>query len=122
MPDDLFLIADSFTVGTIIGNLINNAIKFTPEYGLVKISATETDHQTELWIEDNGVEMGNETIANLFKIDESTSTLGTNNEIGTGLGLLLCKEFIVLNKASIEVKSKLGKGTLIKLIFPKTQV
>ncbi len=117
----LMLNCDKFTLNTIIGNLLNNAIKFTPENGEIKISGSETENQIHLSIKDNGVGMTDEIKTNLFKIDEGLTTLGTNNEKGTGLGLILCKEFVEMNNGTITVESKVGKGTTIKLSFNKSQ-
>lgn len=117
--EEVFINADQFTIETVIGNLLNNAIKFTPENGKITFTCSEKQNQVQLVIEDNGVGMNEETINNLFRIDETNSTLGTNNEKGTGLGLLVCKEFLDINNVGIEVESKLGKGTKIKLSFTK---
>ncbi|WP_339841867.1 hybrid sensor histidine kinase/response regulator [uncultured Maribacter sp.] len=102
---------DKNTSMTFIGNLVNNAIKFTPEGGTITISYNENDANIELHIIDTGVGMTSEVIGRLFRIDENISTNGTNNEKGTGLGLILCKEFIQKNGGDISVISEVGKGS-----------
>ncbi|MRT91878.1 ATP-binding protein [Ancylomarina sp. 16SWW S1-10-2] len=110
---------DKNTSITIIGNLVNNAIKFTPEGGTITINYCEQGDNIELHIIDTGVGMSSEVIGKLFKIDENISTRGTNNEKGTGLGLILCKEFINKNGGEISVKSEVGKGSQFIITFPK---
>lgn len=117
-PEKSVLI-DRNTAQTIIGNLVNNAIKFTPEGGKIKIEYKEKDKDYELHIIDTGVGMTNETINKLFKIEEHTTTKGTNNEKGTGLGLMLCNEFVTKNGGTITVISEKGKGSDFILTFPK---
>jgi signal transduction histidine kinase len=119
IPTDIILTIDKNTSMIFIGNLINNAIKFTPEGGLISINASEEEEFVRLHIVDTGVGMPPEVLTNLFKIGENTSTQGTNNEKGTGLGLILCKEFIEKNGGEIEVNSKIGKGSDFIISIPK---
>jgi signal transduction histidine kinase len=121
ISDSTSIQGDKFTLETVIRNLINNAIKFTPKNGEVRICGKETESDVSILIKDNGVGMSNETLGKLFHIDENSSSLGTNNEKGTGLGLILCKEFVEMNNGVITVASKIGKGTIIKLSFNKKQ-
>jgi signal transduction histidine kinase len=111
VPPDTKLSIDRNTSMTFIGNLVNNAIKFTPEGGSITINYHENEDNIELHIIDTGVGMTSEVIGKLFKIDEDISTKGTNNEKGTGLGLILCKEFINKNGGDISVRSEVGKGS-----------
>ena len=108
------VIIDRFMIKTLIVNLINNALKFTNEGGLVKISSEEKDENIIISIHDNGVGMTQEQMNNLFKLDKSKSSLGTHKETGTGLGLILCQEFIEKNDGQIWVESEKGKGTTFK--------
>ena len=109
-PDTKLLI-DRNTSITCIGNLVNNAIKFTPQGGTITINYIENEDNIELHIIDTGVGMTSEILQKLFRIDENISTNGTNNEEGTGLGLILCKEFIKKNGGDISVTSEVGKGS-----------
>jgi len=101
-------------IKTLIVNLINNALKFTNEGGLIKISSEEKDDNIIISIHDNGVGMTQEQMNHLFKLDKSKSSLGTHKETGTGLGLILCQEFIEKNDGQIWVESEKGKGTTFK--------
>ncbi len=119
MPNDVKLIIDKHTSMIFIGNLINNAIKFTPEGGLISIITSEKEDCIRLHISDTGVGMTPEVINNLFKIDENTSTPGTNDEQGTGLGLILCKEFVEKNGGDLKVTSEVGTGSEFIISLPK---
>ncbi|NOY36808.1 MAG: tetratricopeptide repeat protein [Chlorobi bacterium] len=101
-----------------IRNLVNNAIKFTPGKGKITISAKKINKDIEITVEDTGIGISSERIGKLFRIETISSTKGTQNEEGTGLGLLLCKEFVELNKGKIRVESKLGVGTAFHFTIP----
>lgn len=116
--NDVFLFADSNMLNTVFRNLISNAIKFTPQNGSVTVSAHENNNLLILSIEDNGVGIEKSDIDKLFRIDTKFSTTGTANETGTGLGLLLCKEFVEKNEGTISVESTIGKGSKFILSFP----
>ncbi len=103
--------ADKNMVYSVLQNLISNAIKFTDINGEIKIRQKEIDDKLEISISDNGVGMSKTQFSKIFKIDEIISTPGTNDEKGTGLGLILCKEFIEKNGGEIQVESEEGKGT-----------
>lgn len=118
VSEDIQLKTDRDTTMIVIGNIINNAIKFTPENGSINIKATSEEHKVSLQISDSGVGMAPEVLNSLFRIDQSISTKGTNNEKGTGLGLILCKEFVERNGGSIDVKSELDKGSIFTITFP----
>ncbi len=108
---DLILTADEFTLCNAIGNLLNNAIKFTPESGTIEVSTKLAQGEVTILIKDNGVGMDKQTIDNLFQVDKMVSTPGTNMEPGSGLGLLLVKEFVSLNNGTISIESEPGKGS-----------
>ena len=111
--------ADKHMFDTIVRNLISNALKFTKTGGIVSISASyEKDNFTEIKISDSGIGMTPELINKLFRIDEKTSRPGTDGEPSTGLGLLLCKEFIEKHGGKIRVESEVGKGTIFAIILP----
>jgi signal transduction histidine kinase len=111
--------ADVQMVSTIIRNLITNAIKFTNPGGEITISAMENEHHIEIAIEDNGIGISFEAQKELFKIDSFHSTIGTSNEKGLGLGLLLCKEFIDVHGGDIKIDSQPGKGCEMKITLPQ---
>jgi signal transduction histidine kinase len=108
---DLSLQADPHMISTVFRNLISNAIKFTNQGGKVEISSAIKDHQVEICVRDNGVGMPQYMIKKLFRIDKKYSTIGTAKERGTGLGLILCKEFIEKHGGNIRVASQKGKGS-----------
>ncbi|MBT3991056.1 MAG: hybrid sensor histidine kinase/response regulator [Rhodospirillaceae bacterium] len=108
---DLEAICDRAMIDTVIRNFINNAIKFTDHGGSVKISAETEDERVRLRVDDSGVGMDVAQIENLFNIGSGNSTKGTKGEKGTGLGLLLCKDFIDMHEGKIDVQSKIGKGS-----------
>lgn len=115
---ELIVSIDENTALTFIRNLISNAIKFTPEGGNITIDSQHTEGRIKLHIIDTGVGMSPEVIDNLFKIDKGESTDGTNNEKGTGLGLILCKEFIERNGGTIIVNSEVNKGSEFIISLP----
>ena len=105
-------------VETILRNFIANSIKFTNKGGRINISAKEEKGFVVISVSDTGMGMNPDKINRLFQIGQDISTLGTENEKGSGLGLILCKEFIELNKSKISVKSKLGEGTEFSFTLP----
>src|SRR5690606_1670999 len=94
------------SISTVIRNLISNGIKFTPEGGLIKLDVTRENGQVIVSVSDTGVGMDNDAIEKIFRIDTKHTTTGTANEKGTGLGLILCKEFVEKNKGKIWVTSE----------------
>jgi signal transduction histidine kinase len=115
---ELIISIDENTALTFIRNIVSNAIKFTHEGGHIIIDSHVNDDSIMLQITDTGVGMSPEVIDNLFQIDKDISTKGTNNEKGTGLGLILCKEFIERNGGSIIVKSEVNKGSEFIISLP----
>jgi PAS domain S-box-containing protein len=107
----LFVNADINMIGTVIRNLISNAIKFTHDGGEITISAQEKANEVIVAVKDTGLGISPERKEKLFRIDSNSSTIGTKNEKGTGIGLLLCKEFIDKHKGRIWVDSEPGKGS-----------
>ncbi|MFA5418611.1 MAG: PAS domain-containing sensor histidine kinase [Bacteroidales bacterium] len=118
LPSNLPLMADKDMIGTVLRNLISNAIKFTYPNGQIKIKAKQNQNELVVRISDTGVGMDHSSIAKLFKIEESNSVNGTNNEKGTGLGLLLCKEFIQKHNGRIWVESEKGIGSTFYFSLP----
>lgn len=110
--------ADRFMLETILRNLISNAIKFTNPGGSINILAHQVEGVLRVSISDSGIGISAEDIPKLFRIETSYTTQGTNREMGTGLGLILCKEFVTRHKGDIWVESELGKGTTIHFTLP----
>jgi len=110
--------ADVELITTVIRNLISNAIKFTNQNGSVQINAVEYVHEIEVSITDNGIGIDSETINKLFRIGENISKAGTSGERGTGLGLILCHEFVAKHGGRIWVESSVGKGSSFKFTIP----
>lgn len=115
---ELIINADQDMINTIIRNLLTNAIKFTHKNGIICIDAISKNGFVELCIKDSGIGMNNETIDKLFRLDVSLSTSGTENETGTGLGLILCKEFVEKHGGKIWATSELGKGSTFFISLP----
>ncbi|MBS4058396.1 MAG: PAS domain S-box protein [Bacteroidales bacterium] len=107
VPKFMSVVADKNMVYTILRNLISNAIKFTPEHGKVTVKAKKSDSEVLISVSDTGVGISNENLSKLFKIDKTFTSPGTNNEKGTGLGLVLCKEFVEKHHGNIWVDSVL---------------
>jgi len=115
---NLAAVADVNMLETVLRNLLTNAIKFTPNGGSISLSINQSDTETEICISDSGVGISAENIQKLFKIETNSSTPGTNKEKGTGLGLILCKEFVEKNGGKIWVESEEGKGSEFKFTLP----
>jgi signal transduction histidine kinase len=111
--------ADSNMLKTVFRNLISNAIKFTPEDGKISLNAVLHENGYLFSVKDTGIGMDQETINKLFKIEEKVSTRGTYNEQGTGLGLLLCQEFIEKHGSKIWVESTIGHGSSFQFFLPE---
>jgi PAS domain S-box-containing protein len=114
-----YVFADSNMANTILRNLLSNAIKFSFPGGSVQISSVEKPNSIEIAVSDNGKGMSSEMLKNLFKIEKKISTEGTAKEMGTGLGLIICKEFIKKNKGMIKAESREGKGSVFTFSLPK---
>lgn len=112
--------ADADMLDTILRNLIANAIKYTHPGGEITVTAYNNHSATNISIADNGVGMTQETVNGLFEVNKKPSTPGTQNEKGTGLGLILCNEFIGKHSGSLEVKSQIGKGSKFTVKLPFT--
>jgi PAS domain S-box-containing protein len=117
--NDLIIYADENMLNTIIRNLLSNAIKFTDENGLITLKITTKQNKTIISVSDTGVGMDSQKLKKLFKLDKDTSTHGTKNEKGTGLGLILCKEFVENHNGKIKVDSEIEKGTTFHIEIPK---
>jgi signal transduction histidine kinase len=118
VDDGSMVYADINMVDTVLRNLISNAIKFTPEEGRITISDRIDGGFRIVSVSDNGMGISSEDIEKLFRIDVHHTTIGTSKEKGTGLGLILCKEFIEKNGGEISVESELGEGTTFHFSLP----
>jgi len=116
--DTHYIFADRQMISTVLRNLINNAIKFTSPEGQIVISSKTENSFDYISVKDNGVGMSEVILEKLFRIDSKHSSPGTEQEIGTGLGLILCKEFIDKHGGEITVKSKLGMGSEFVIALP----
>ena len=119
IPDDIMVTADGDMLNTIFRNLLSNAIKFTSANGKIELKASEDQNRVEISVKDNGRGMNKENQEKLFKIDANYSTRGTDEEDGTGLGLILCKEFVDKHGGNISVESQLDRGSIFKFTLPK---
>ena len=119
VPEDLMIYADSNMLRTIIRNLVSNAIKFTPYKGKIILEAKVLENNnTLISIRDTGIGMTPDIIAHLFELDGRANRQGTHGEPSSGLGLILCKEFITKHGGRIWVESMEGKGTTFFFSFP----
>jgi len=116
LNSDVF--ADVKSVETILRNLISNAIKFTQPQGIIKLESEINEKEIYISVIDTGIGMSEKNRSKLFKIEEHHTTIGTNNEVGSGVGLILCKELVEKNGGKIWVESELGKGSKFSFTLP----
>ncbi len=119
LPKKCYVYADRNMVQTVIRNLINNAIKFTEQQGEISLSCTTEGDKMTFSIKDNGVGMSDEVIASAIGTSERHSSIGTMGEVGSGLGFIICREFLERNNSKMEIISELGKGTEISFQLQK---
>ena len=119
IQSSLNVYADPDMMQTIMRNLITNAIKFTHPGGCIQIKKIGDGNNHKIIVSDNGIGMHPDTLNNIFRIDVNHKTIGTSNEVGTGLGLIICKEFVEKNGGIIGVSSEVGKGTQFSFTLPK---
>jgi len=118
-PEGVIVRAHKHSVSTVIRNLISNAIKFTPQGGAIKLNIQCQSGEAIVSVADTGVGMDQEAIEKIFRIDAKHTTTGTANEKGTGLGLILCKEFVEKNRGKIWVTSEPCKGSVFYFSLPE---
>jgi signal transduction histidine kinase len=118
IPEKKDIYADSNILHAVIRNLVSNAVKFTPKGGTIKIKAKENDKNTTISITDTGIGMSAKMVGNLFRLDEQTNRKETEDEPSTGLGLILCKEFVEKHGGKIWSESEEGKGSTFYFNFP----
>jgi len=115
---ELEIFADPSMIETVLRNLIGNAIKFTPEGGQIEVSAKRENGHILVSVSDTGIGIPEEDTKNLFRIDSKVKRKGTNNEDGSGLGLILCQEFVDKHDGKIWVESTMGKGSAFTFSIP----
>ena len=116
--DQAIVKADRNMIRSAIHNILTNAVKYTPNEGLITIKTKTEETSIEVSVQDSGIGMNHDDVAKLFRIDVSFSRPGTNKEPGTGLGLILTKEFIEKNGGSVFVESEPDKGSLFRITLP----
>jgi signal transduction histidine kinase len=119
MDQDIIVYADKYMIDTIVRNFVSNSIKFTKPGGKITIKGIINGDNAEVSVTDTGIGISPEEQKNLFRIDEQTRRDGTANEKGTGLGLILCKEFIEKNNGVLWVESEEGKGSRFSFTVPR---
>jgi two-component system sensor histidine kinase/response regulator len=112
------IFADKNMIDLVLRNLISIALKFSYKGGKIKIKASDIDNELLVSVSDLGVGIDSEKLSAIFEIDKHTCTIGTENEQGTGLGLILCKDFIVKHKGRIWAESSLEGGSTFKFTLP----
>jgi PAS domain S-box-containing protein len=121
IPNDLVLFADGNMVESIVRNLTNNAVKFTSKGGTIYLSAKPvSENYVEISVKDTGIGMNKDILDNLFRFCENAKRFGTNGEPSTGLGLIICKEFVEKNNGKITVESESGVGSTFKFTLPSS--
>jgi signal transduction histidine kinase len=118
LKDEIIAYGDRDMINTVIRNLVNNAIKFTSPRGIVKVETKQNNGHIQVLVKDNGTGISEENLHKLFRIDIKYKTAGTSGEKGTGLGLILCKEFVEKNGGEMIVESTLNKGSTFGFTIP----
>jgi len=116
--ENILVLADDIIIQVVVRNLITNSIKYTPNLGTINIRADIIDNFAHISVLDSGIGMEQQTLDNLFRIDKKNTTKGTNGETGTGLGLILCKEYIEKHGGKIWVNSTPGEGSEFVFTLP----
>jgi ligand-binding sensor domain-containing protein/signal transduction histidine kinase len=122
VPNNCIVYADEIMFYSIMNNLITNSIKFSKRGGQIDIYSSRQDDYYNISVKDRGIGIENNLLEKVFKIEEVQSLPGTENEKGTGLGLILCKDFVMKNKGEIRIKSEVGTGTTVTFTLPGLRV
>ena len=120
ISEDITIYADLNMLDTVLRNLMSNALKFTEAGGEVEVSSRQNENIVEVAVSDTGIGIEQEHLPKLFRIDTRYQQLGTAREKGTGLGLILCKEFIEQHGGTISVESTVGEGTTFRFTLPQS--
>lgn len=115
---EISVYADKIMLHSILRNLLINAIKYTPEDGIVVVKTEKTQGSAQISVIDTGVGMSKLQLNNLFNQEKTKTTIGTNNESGTGIGLIICKDFVEKNGGKITVTSEEGRGSCFSFTLP----
>jgi signal transduction histidine kinase len=123
IPEGSWVNADRNMISTVLRNLLSNAIKFTPEGGRVALEIKQFSEEDgpdcyEVTVSDSGIGIPKERLDQLFRMDNTSTTKGTANESGTGLGLLLCYDFVIRNNGNLSAESEIGKGSSFIFTLP----
>jgi len=118
IPADIRIYADKNMINTVIRNLLLNSVKFTMGGGRILLSARNAGSYVDISVTDNGIGISREHLDKLFSIDSNVVSYGTDGEQGTGLGLILCKEFVDKNSGAIRVESEVGAGSTFTISIP----
>ena len=116
--DEIYAYGDRDMINSVIRNLVTNAVKFTDKDRKVEIQLKTGEKDIEVRIVDEGIGIATEQVEKLFRIDEKFKSTGTAGEKGTGLGLIICKEFVEKNGGAITVKSAPGEGSVFSFTVP----
>ncbi len=116
--EELKVVADMNMTKTVLRNLISNAVKFTPEDGIIEVSAKRINGSVQIMVKDNGIGISADILPKLLNGKEYYSSFGTNNEKGSGIGLDLCQRFIAKNKGKLKIESEPGKGSAFIIELP----
>jgi signal transduction histidine kinase len=111
MPAEVLVTGDSDMLVTVVRNLLTNAVKFTREGGNVQLKIEQAENKTLVTVEDSGIGMSEEQMQALFQIDRQHAQRGTAGETGSGLGLIVCKEFLEKHNSALHIESEKGKGS-----------
>lgn len=118
LQEGLIVFADLDMISLVLRNLTENAIKFTNKGGEITVYSKRVGQLVEVSVEDNGIGMTESEMEQLFRVDVKQSRLGTDKELGTGLGLILCKEFVEKNTGRLTVYSQLNRGSMFSIVLP----
>lgn len=118
VDENTYAYFDEVTVNAVFRNILSNSIKFTPEHGTISIVSRQLENEQEISFQDSGIGMSEDVIRRIFVENQHYTTNGTNNEVGSGLGLFMVKDLIQKNNGRLSVASEKGKGTLISVFLP----
>ena len=122
IPEGITVFADMQMIQSVLRNLLSNALKFTPENGSIEMNALEMNTEVIISIKDSGFGISEPSLKRIFDQDQPVKTLGTNKESGSGLGLILCKDFVEKNGGRIWVESEKGKGSTFSFTVPVNRI
>jgi len=119
IPKDVLVLTDKVMLISVCNNLLGNAVKFTPRGGNISVGVVEKADRVNIQIKDTGLGIDNDRLTEIFSIENTKTTKGTEGEKGSGFGLILCKELVVRNGGDISVESEVNKGTCFTISLPK---